>query len=77
MSGKLNFGVACGLVAKGNKRIPVTTIYVRMGHVVVAKRSIPGKWSIEQAAVEFRKAPERFTSVKAGFETPILKKLAA
>lgn len=78
MSGKLNFGVAVSMnKGNGNKKIPVTTIYVRMGHVVIAKRSIPGRWNTEQAAIEFKKAPERFATVKDGFDATILKKLAA
>ena len=45
----------------GRKRV-LTTIFVRMGDMVVAERTIPGKWDNAAALTEFRRFPERFTA---------------
>lgn len=78
MSGKLNFSILVQMKPKGNKKIPVSTIYAKMGSTIIASRAIPGRWTEQQALEEFRKAPERFNPKNKEVYTPeILRRLAA
>lgn len=40
----------------------LTEVSIKAGAEVVAKRTMPGKWSQTQAMTEFRRFPTRFTA---------------
>lgn len=79
MSGKLNFAVLVPKAhKKGGRNSVMSTIFVKMGPTVIASRTLPGKWTEEQAHAEFRKQPHLFKPKDATTFTPdILRRLAA
>jgi hypothetical protein len=77
MSGKLNFSILVQMKPKGNKKIPVSTIYAKMGATIIASRVTPGKYTEAQALVEFRKQPHLWTPKGEPYTVDILRRLAA
>jgi hypothetical protein len=77
MSGKLNFSILVQMKPKGNKKFPVSTIFVKMGNTIIASRTTPGRYTEEQALVEFRKQPHLFKPKGEPYTLDILRRLAA
>jgi hypothetical protein len=77
MSGKLNFSILVTLQQKGKKKLPISTIFAKMGATVIATRITPGRYTEEQALAEFRKQPHLFKPKGEPYTVDILRRLAA
>jgi hypothetical protein len=62
---------------KGNKTLPFSTIFVKMGQTIIATRTTPGTYTEADAAVEFRKQPHLWTPKGEPYTVDILRRLAA
>jgi hypothetical protein len=61
--GKLNMWINVRVENKNGRKMTLTDCFVRLGDKPVARRTIPGKWNEQQALTEFKRFPDRFTSM--------------
>ena len=75
--GKLNVGVSVRTqrVPSGQRKT-LSTIFIHMGEMVVAERTIPARWNEAQALAEFKRFPDRFIP-RDGFTPATVKAMAA
>jgi len=77
MSGKLNFNILVTFQQKGRRKLPISTIFVRMGVTVIATRVTPGAYTEAEARIEFRKQPHLFKPKGEPYTVDIIRRLAA
>lgn len=74
--GTLNVGIHHSTSRNNGKHKTLTTIFIRMGEMVIADRTTWGRWTTAQALKEFKRFPERFQPRK-GWDAATIKAIAA